>query len=144
MRFASIGSQVGSRSTIRKGRRKQTGFTLLEALVALTVVLSFAATLGPFLFQARRIMANADRRLAAQGLLRSLLEDPLQRPSLAMPSREGETAGLWWQLVAEPISVDSRTPAEPPKWMAFRVTARVSWGPSQGVTADTVRLGRPQ
>jgi prepilin-type N-terminal cleavage/methylation domain-containing protein len=144
MRFASIGSRVGSRSLINSNCKKQGGFTLIEALVALAVVLIFAAALGPFLFQARQIMAGADKRLAAQGLLRSLLDDTLQRPSLARPLQEGETASLRWQLVAEPMRVDTRIPAEPPKWITFRVIARVWWGPNQGVTAETIRLGRPE
>jgi prepilin-type N-terminal cleavage/methylation domain-containing protein len=144
MRLVSIGLRAGSRSVINSKREKQTGFTLIEALVALALVLSFAAALGPFLFQARRIMASADNRLAAQGLLRSLLEDPVQRPSLASPLREGEIGGLRWQLVAEPMRVDPRNQTERPKWMAFRVFAQVSWGPGQGVTAETIRLGRPE
>jgi type II secretory pathway pseudopilin PulG len=142
MRFASTGSRVGSRSAIGKGRRKQAGFTLLEALVALGVVLMFTATLGPFMFQARRIMTNAEGRLAAQNLLRSLLDNPEQRPTLEDTLREGETAGLRWRLVAEPMTIDPRPLPERPKWIGYRVTATVSWGPRQLVTAETIRLGK--
>ena len=39
---------------------------MLEALVALTLVLAFAAALGPYLFHARRIMVDAEGRVAAQ------------------------------------------------------------------------------
>jgi Tfp pilus assembly protein PilV len=142
MRFASIGSPAGSRSAINSRRKKQAGFTLLEALVALGVILMFAAALGPFLYQARRIMSNAEGRLAAQNLLRSLLENPLLRPSLEEPVQEGETAGLRWRVVAEPMTLDARPPPERPKWMSFRVTASVSWSPSQFVSAETIRLGK--
>jgi hypothetical protein len=104
--------------------------------------LMFAAALGPFLFQARRIMSNAEARLAAQNLLRSLLENPLLRPSLEDPVQEGETAGLRWRVVAEPMPLDPRSPAERSKWMSFRMTASVSWSPSQFVSAETIRLGK--
>ena len=77
MRFASIGTRAASR-LFRKGARKSAGFTLLEALVALALVLAFAAALGPYLFHARRIMAGADGRIAAQVLLRSLLRGALR------------------------------------------------------------------
>jgi prepilin-type N-terminal cleavage/methylation domain-containing protein len=143
MKFASIGSPVESRS-LNNSRRGQSGFTLFEALAALTILVIFAATLGPFLFQARHIMANADGRLAAQDLLRSLLEDPLNRPSLANPLREGQSGGLQWRLVAQPMVVDPGIPLERPKWLTFHIIARVSWGPGQAVTAETVRLGKAE
>ena len=91
MRFASIGTPGASRSIRLEGDRRRAGFTLLEALVALALVLTFAAALGPHLFQARRIMSNAGGRVAAHSLLRSLLESPLDRPNLAKASHEGET-----------------------------------------------------
>jgi type II secretory pathway pseudopilin PulG len=155
MKFASIGTRGASKSFPGKPDRKRSGFTLLEALVALTVVLAFAAVLGPFLFQARRVMVNADGRVAAQLLLRALLQDPLDRASLANLSRDGESAGLRWRLVAEPTSIGAmfapraaaaRTaaakPAEPQViWTAYRIVANVSWGPGQSISAETVRLG---
>jgi hypothetical protein len=115
---------------------------LIEALVALALILAFAEVLGPYLFQARKIMANADSRVAAQVLLRSLLDAPFDRSQLAHASRRGETAGLRWQIVAEPVT----TGALPPhgEWAAFRVTATVSSGRGQVVTAETVRLAKPE
>ena len=65
MRFGSIGTRAASRSTraeASNGRaeRRSGGFTLIEALVALALVLAFAAALTPHLFQSRRIVADAD------------------------------------------------------------------------------------
>jgi hypothetical protein len=127
----------------------------LEALVALTVVLAFAAALGPFLFQARRIMNNADGRVAAQILLRALLADPIDPVSLSDLSRDGEGEGLRWHLSAEPSTITSMFPrsrpvpppaaagsaAPPPDWAAYRVVASVSWAPGQLISGETVRLG---
>ena len=90
----------------------QAGFTLLEALVSLAVILAFAGVLGPHLSQARRIMADADGRVAAQVLLRSLLDAPFDRSSLADMSRDGETAGLRWRVASEPIAAAARTTTE--------------------------------
>ena len=78
MRCASTGIRAVSRF-FRRSARNSAGFTLLEALVALALVLGFAATLVPYLYQARRIMAGIDGRIAAQVLLRSLLEAPFDR-----------------------------------------------------------------
>jgi prepilin-type N-terminal cleavage/methylation domain-containing protein len=143
MKFASIGTPAVSRLR-RDGRKGQAGFTLLEALVALALVLAFAAVLGPHLSQARRIMSHAEGRVAAQVLLRSLLDAPFDRTGLANTSRKGEASELRWRIVAEPVL--SATPGAPdqPRWLPYRVTASVAWGSDQVITAETIRLGRPE
>jgi hypothetical protein len=152
----SSGIRTASRSSRRKCDGHSSGFTLLEALVALTLVLAFAGALGPFLFHARRITVNADGRVAAQILLRALLEDPLDPAAVATLSREGETAGLRWRIVAEPSAIRASFPRRsvPPRatgapspakrvnWAAYRVIASVSWAPGESISAETVRLGK--
>jgi len=131
----------------RSRRNSQGGFTLLEALVALTVVLAFATVLAPVLRQARRIMAGADDRVAAQIVLRALLADPVDRGGLDSLAREGESQGLKWSVTAQPFgatfSRSAAKAADPPSpsLVAYRVVARVSWGQDQSVSAETVRLG---
>ena len=142
MKFASIGTPEASRS--RRDGSGQAGFSLLEALVALAVVLAFAVVLGPHLSQARRIMADADGRVAAQVLLRSLLDAPFDRSGLANVSRDGETAGLRWRVASEPVPAAAPRAADRPNWQAFRVTASVVWGADQVITAETIRLRRAQ
>jgi type II secretory pathway component PulJ len=140
MKFALIGIPEASRSH-RDGAR-QAGFSLLEALVSLAVVLAFAGVLGPHLSQARRIMANADGRVAAQVLLRSLIDAPFDRSAVANLSRDGETAGLRWRVASEPISAATPRASERPSWQAYRVMASVMWGSDQVITAETIRLRR--
>jgi prepilin-type N-terminal cleavage/methylation domain-containing protein len=143
MKFASIGTLAASRSR-RDGRKGQAGFTLLEALVALALVLAFAAVLGPHLSQARRIMVHAEGRVAAQVLLRSLLDAPFDRSSLAKASRKGEASELRWRIVAEPVLAAAPGAPDLPGWLPYRVTARVAWGSDQVITAETIRLGRSE
>lgn len=133
MKFASIGTPEASRS--RRDCDGQAGFTLLEALVSLAVVLAFAGVLGPHLSQARRIMADADGRVAAQVLLRSLLDGPFNRASLAETLQDGETAGLRWRVTSEPMG-----PAEKQNLQAYRMTVSVTWGSDQTIKAETIRL----
>jgi prepilin-type N-terminal cleavage/methylation domain-containing protein len=142
MKFASIGTPAASRSH-RDGGNGQAGFTLLEALVALALVLAFAAVLGPHLSQARRIMAHADGRVAAQVLLRSLLDAPFDRSGLVNAPRDGETGGLRWRIVSEPVVGAAPGTPDRSNWLAFRVMASVAWGSGQVITAETIRLGRP-
>ena len=146
MRFGSIGTRAASRSTraeASNGRaeRRSGGFTLIEALVALALVLAFAAALTPHLFQSRRIVADADSRVAAHVLLRTLLEAPFDRASLAQSTREGEVDGLRWRIVAAPM-LTAASGSGRPAWSAYRVAASVGWGRTQMISAETVRLGQ--
>jgi type II secretory pathway pseudopilin PulG len=146
MRFASTGILAASRSRraeARKGRAEQRsgGFTLIEALVALALVLAFAAALTPHLFQSRRIMADADSRVAAHVLLRALLDAPFDRASLAQATREGTLDGLRWRVVTVPLPAAAAGP-DRPIWSTYRVVASVAWGRAQMISAETIRLGQ--
>ena len=142
MRFASIGIRAASRSRRAETRRQRSeGFTLIEALVALTLVLAFAAALTPHLFQSRRIVADADSRVAAHVLLRTLLDAPFDRANLVQATREGEVDGLRWRIVTVPLPAATSGP-DRPAWSAYRVAASVDWGRAQMITAETVRLGQ--
>src|SRR4029078_6374905 len=111
--FVLTGTPAVSPSNRDARRDTQAGFTLLEALVALALVLAFASAVGPHLSQARRSMANAERRVAAQVLLRSLLDAPFNRFSVAGASREGETNGLRWRIAFEPAAVVVSSQTQP-------------------------------
>jgi len=144
MRSASTGIPAASRSSRADGRERRAGFTLIEALVALALVLAFAAALGPYLFQARRIMTDAENRVAAQVLLRTLLDAPFDRAGLTNSLREGEMGSLRWRVVTEPMVVATASPRDRPRWSAYRVVASVAWGPQQVVVAETMRLGKAE
>jgi prepilin-type N-terminal cleavage/methylation domain-containing protein len=122
---------------------KRAGFTLIEALVAMALLLAFVATLGPYLFHARRIMDNGELRVKAQVLLRTLLNAPFDRSQLANAVRSGEFNGLHWRIVATPMAIDA-TPSSTLSWTAYRIAASVSFGPGQIVTAETVTLAKSQ
>jgi type II secretory pathway component PulJ len=124
-------------------KARAAGFTLVEALVALALILAFAGAVVPFLFQARSIMTQADRRVGAHVLLRSLITAPYERAVVAS-TREGESSGLRWRVVAQPLALPLLPPREGPNWVPVRVSASVSWGPGRVISAETVRLGRPQ
>jgi len=131
------------RAEARKERaaRRSEGFTLIEALVALALVLAFSAALTPHLFQSRRIVANADSRVAAHVLLRALLDAPFDRGNLAQSTREGALDGLRWRVVTAPLPATA-VGSDRPVWSAYRVVASVAWGREQMISAETVRLGQ--
>lgn len=125
------------------------GFTLIEALVALAILTAFAAAVNPQLFHARGALAKGKGRVAADALLRSLVDGPFDRAG-SLETREGETGGFRWRLTVEPISLETpvfeetsaakdKDGTDVRKWSAYRVEARVAWG-SQSVAAETIRL----
>lgn len=143
MRSVSIGIPAASSSSRHNCGDKHAGFTLIEALVAMALILAFVATLGPYLFHTRRIMDNGERRMEAQILLRTLLNAPFDRSRLANAVRSGEFNGLHWRIVTTPMAIDA-TPSGNQLWSAFRVAASVSFGAGQIVTAETVELAKSQ
>src|SRR5689334_1602459 len=135
MWFASTGTPAASRSGLsEQNGDAEAGFTLFEALAALALLMGFVAVLGPQLSQARRIMAHTEGRVAAQVLLRALLDAPFDRSALAHAAREGEVGGLRWRIVAEPAAGAPLSR----NWSAHLVTASVAWGDGQRIEAQTI------
>jgi len=150
-----------------RARHARSGFTLIEALVALTLLLAFASVVVPMMYQSRRILDNPRGRIAAQVLLRALLDEQPDRVRM-LAFRDGETDGLRWSVEARPLDpgavtlIDSaprtatgapagaaRGNSEEPgtqrvEWIPFRIAASVSWAPGQIVKAETVRLLKRQ
>jgi len=89
-------------------------------------------------------MDHAEGRVAAQVLLRSLLDAPFDRSGLANASRKGEAGELRWRIAAEPVLAAAPGAPDQPRWLPYRVTASVAWGSDQVITAETIRLGRPE
>jgi hypothetical protein len=142
MRSASTGIPAALQSNRVDSNASRGGFTLLEALVALALILGFAAVLGPYLFQARKIIANTGGRVAAQVLLRTLVEAPFDRSQLVNASREGETHGLHWRVVTAPMETDIAPSREGPTWTPVRIRASVASNDGQIITAETIRLAK--
>ncbi len=151
MKSASIGIPAASPSK-RIEADARAGFTLIEALVALSVLLAFAAALGPLMVQSHRILVNGRGQVRAELLLRSLLATPIDRMHPDLGLREGESGGLRWRLAIEPAASDPRLDDDAPRisskkpghpdWSLLRLTASVFWGAGQTVMAETYRLGR--
>jgi prepilin-type N-terminal cleavage/methylation domain-containing protein len=161
MKSASTGTPAVSWSVNHSAREAQSGFTLIEALVALALLLAFASVIVPMMFQSRRMLDNPRGRIAAQALLRALLDEQPDRARM-LSFRDGDTGGLRWSVEARPLDLGAVTlidsaPKTPPspsgtegpgarrgQWVPFRIAASVSWAPGQVVKAETVRLLKRQ
>ncbi len=158
MRSGSTGIPAASLSKLIKPNRRRAGFTLIEALVSLSLLLAFAATLGPLVFHGHRILVHGDGQVQAELLLRSLLQTPFDRADPELGIRAGENGALRWRVDVEPMPGDILPPEPPPstkkadvtkdgkakkqpKWALYQVTAAVSWGSGRIVKAETLQLG---
>lgn len=133
-------------------REAKAGFTLVEALVALSLIVAFAAVFDPLLFHARHILFAANGQIRAQTLLRALLAPPVDRTDTDIDEREGDTDGMRWHVSIEPFQPDDMSfepepddSAEHPtqNWTLYRVTAHVFWGNGQAMMGQSLRLGAP-
>jgi len=141
---------------MRPDRASLAGFTLIEVLVALTILLAFGAAVGPALFQSRRILTQGQGAVSADLLLRSLINAPFDRSVAGTRILDGETGGFNWRVSIEPRFLDvpeiqpqfvvakpaAQKQDDSKNWIAYRVVARVFWGHGQSASAETLRLGK--
>lgn len=122
--------------------RGSEGFTLLEVLVALTILgMSFAALLAIF-SQALASERARDRAFAARTLAQSLMAEVLAVQSAGEGTSTGQTAdGLSWQVRIEPYGSGNDEPSTGLE--AARVSATVTWPgalKTQSLTLATLRV----
>lgn len=123
-------------------KHRQSGFTLIEAVVALAILaLSLGVVYESFGWSLRRT-TGVEKREAAWLTAQSLLASIRGRQFLQEGSEQGDgAAGLKWQTHIAPgtAAVDPRSPIK-----AFEVIVDVSWGSGQAqrVSLRSVETGR--
>jgi len=121
MRSVSIGTPAASSSRRSDCGEKRAGFTLIEALVAMALVLAFVATLGSYLFHAQlwtSASAGWRRRFfCVQSLLRRSIVPNWQTRRAAVNSTAftGELSRRRSQLMQQPPEPDRGRPTASPQ-----------------------------
>ncbi len=99
------------------GSRRQSGFTLLEAVAALTLLGLGLGILYAGYLQAARIEAKAARTEAAFDLARSVLDQAEAGAISGGWGEEPQAPGLAWEIIRAPLEVPGLD----------RLTAVVTW-----------------
>jgi len=145
MKCMSTGTLAVSRLRCFRKDGRRAGFTLVEALVAFSLLATFAISVNSVMFQSRRILVNGNRNVEAELLLQTLLQRSFTHGA-DVGARMGEQDGLYWKLDVQPASSSlfsrdlQTTGAKDWKWGLFQVTAEVSWGNGRRIKGETLKL----
>jgi hypothetical protein len=115
-----------------------------EYLGHLTIDAEIAAT--GLLSRGHRSIGKLPRSRDVSIFLRqlSLLHPSIIDPTCVAMVRVGEASELRWRIAAEPVLAAAPGAPDQPRWLPYRVSASVAWGSNQVITAETIRLGRPE
>jgi general secretion pathway protein I len=127
----------------RRPNSDSRGFTLVESLVALAVMMLLLAAIGGLALTSLRSGLYVERHLAHLDITRQIVAGLPARSELAkQQGLSGDMAGYRWRLDTAPYRPDFFSPKSPTPWTPQIIALRVE-SPNGGVTSvDTVRLVR--
>ena len=129
------------RSTRRPNSHSR-GFTLVESLVALALMMIVLAAIGGLTATSLRSGRYVERHLADIESTRQIVAGLPARDKLADGSLSGDMVGYRWRLDAAPYRPDFFEPKSATPWSPQIIALRVE-SPNGGVTSvDIVRLVR--
>jgi general secretion pathway protein I len=119
----------------------QSGFTLIEVLVALTILSISLATLLAIFMQGLDRARESSNEAMARVLAQSLLSQAKAAPKLAFGTTTGKINGLLWRTQIEPYGTADDRKA----WQTIpaQIVATVSWRGDAGlrtVSLSTLKL----
>lgn len=125
---------------------KESGFTLLEVLVAFLILALSMAVLMRIVSQGLDVLGRAERHQVALQLAESRLVEVIARfrPE-DRGTQEGRLSGGYrWRSEIEPFWFDNQEAGERYSIAPWQIRVSVSWGrrPGERVTLSTVRLVR--
>lgn len=120
------------------------GFSLLEIVVAFTLMALSLAVLMQAFGGGVHLLGNAERLAQAA----SLAQSQLARVGTEVPLAEGEYQGEWspdyrWQIKVAPLSLPPPL-AQHPRWQLFQIEVAVNWveaSRQRGYRLTTLRVG---
>ena len=115
------------------------GFTLIEALVALAIIVVVLGTIGSVIATTAKGTRSIDQHLALAGTAETLLADLPARTALKPGRYSGQLAGSSWRLDVTPMTVPGRNPATD-RFEPMAVNLRLQRADGSTFQVTTVKL----
>lgn len=114
------------------------GFTLIEALVALAIIVAVLGTIGSVIATTAKGTRSIDQRLALAGTAERLLADLPPRALLKPGRQSGEVSGTRWRVDIAPMNMAGDDPAS--RFVPMAVNLRLQRGDGAAIQITTVKL----
>jgi general secretion pathway protein I len=115
------------------------GFTLIEALVALAIIVVMLGAIGSVIATTTRGTRAIDQHLALSGTAETLLADLPARGLLKPGRQSGELAGSRWRVDVAPMNVAGGNPATD-RFVPMAVNLRLQRADGAAIQITTVKL----
>jgi general secretion pathway protein I len=115
------------------------GFTLIEALVALAIIVAVLGAIGSVIAVTARGTRSIDQHLALAGTAETLLADLPGRTSLKPGRHTGQLSGSRWRLDVTPMTVPGGDPATD-RFVPMAVNLRLQRADGAAFQITTVKL----
>jgi general secretion pathway protein I len=116
------------------------GFTIIEALVALTLVAIGLAAIGSLVGTSFRGTRSLEQHTALVETARDIAASLPRQAEIASGALAGESSGYRWRLDSRPYLPDSIAPAKDSPWLPYIVRVRVQSPNGASFDLDTIRL----
>jgi prepilin-type N-terminal cleavage/methylation domain-containing protein len=128
------------RSTLRPSSQSR-GFTLVESLVALTVLMILLSAIAGVSASSLRAGRYVERHVTDMENIQRILAGLPARGALANRPLSGETAGYRWRIDAKPFNADFVDPRAQTPWTPKMIVVTVQ-GPAGGppLSFDMIKL----
>lgn len=119
---------------------KNAGFTILEVLIAITIVVTALAAIGLLTGASTRGVRSLEQHVALVEVARSVIANLPSPNQLSSNEAVGELSGSRWRMGISPFLGSAPVPESP--WVPVRVSIRVQSPSGAALDLETVRLQR--
>ena len=131
---------TAARLAARASGRGEAGFTLIEVLVALSVVAIALSAIGSLIATTVRGTRALNGNLTQLEIARGILTALPDRNAIKLGNTSGEIAGHRWRVDVLPFLATNVDPRVPTPWVPQTVIVRVEAPTGRIIQINTVRL----